>query len=100
MPQLGVTARALTVGASESFVKHRTDRGLLIRLVDNVSAARITNTLRQTYNDIIVDAFLIADYSKSCLGRIQSTNQDCALLFILTIADVTTIGDNQRSGPL
>ena len=76
MPQLRVVARALAIGASERFLESFTDRSLLIRRIDNVTVASVADQLRQTCDNIIVDAFLIADYGKQGLGRIQSTDQN------------------------
>ena len=85
------------LGASESFLKHCMDRSLLIRLIKHVTAAGVANKLCQTRDNIVVDAFLIAYYGRQGLGGIRSTDQDCANFLVLRIADVTIVGDHQRS---
>ena len=88
------------MGASESFLKHCTDRGFLIRLVDDMAVTGVADELCQACGNIVVDAFLVARHGEQWLCGIQSTNQDCAKILILRVADVTIIGDQQWSSPL
>ena len=87
------------MGASESFLKHCTNRSLLIILINNVTAAGIVDQLCQACDNIVVDAFLVAHHGEQCLCGIQSTNQDCAKIFISRVADETINGDQQWSSP-
>ena len=95
-----VVTRALTMGASESFLKHCTDRGFMIRLVDDMTVAVVADELCQARDNIVVDAFLFAHNGELCFCGILSTNHDCAKIFILRVVDVTINGDQQWSSPL
>ena len=62
------------MGASECFLKHCTDRGFLIRLVDDMTVAGVADELCQARDSMVVDALLGAHHCERCLCRIQSTS--------------------------
>ena len=52
------------MGASESFVKHCTDGGFSIRLVDDMTVAGVADELCQARDNIVVDALLVAHHGE------------------------------------
>ena len=75
--------------ALEGLFGHRSNKWFLIGLVNNVTVAGVANQLCQACDDTTVSALLIAYNGKSCLGGVQSTNQDCTEVFELRVADET-----------
>ena len=83
------------MGASERFLEHCSSGGFMVRLVDDMTVAGVANSLCQARDHIVVNALLVANHGDRCLCRIQSANQGCTKIFILRVADVAIISDQQ-----